>query len=83
MNKFNNFFFSTKFAVILAIIWLCFEMYNDGIHTFGDGLYYVLIFPLYVLMCRCLPYIVCFVFGAVLAIVHLVFSWIGMIFNIK
>ena len=77
----QDFFFSVKFAVICALIHTAFYVYIDGINSFGDVIFHVMIFIFLVLLWRCVPYIVICAFCAVIVIIITLFRIIQGIFS--
>lgn len=77
----KDFFFSVKFAVICALVNTAFNMYIDGINSFGDVMYHMMVFICLVWFWRCVPYIVSYAFGVIIAIIVILFTAIKAIFS--
>ena len=77
----QDFFFSVKFAVICALVHTAFYVYIEGINSFGDVIFYVMLFIFLVLLWRCVPYIVCSAFGVIIGIIIILFRIIQGIFS--
>ena len=77
----EDFFFSVKLAVICALVHTTFYVYIEGINSFGDVIFYVMLFIFLVLLWRCVPYIVIYAFCAVIVIIITLFRIIQGIFS--
>ena len=77
----QDLFFSVKFAVICALVHTALYVYNEGINSFSDVIFYVILFIFLVLLWRCAPYIVCGAFGVIIGIIITLFRVIQGIFS--
>ena len=77
----QDLFFSVKFAVICALVHTALYVYIDGINSFGDVIFHVMVFIFLVLLWRCVPYIVCGAFGVIIGIIIILFRVIQGIFS--
>ena len=75
-------------VVILTIITDVFMVMNDGIHSLGDVVFYIIIMPLILMLFfKCVPFAIVFCIGIVIGlviIIHaLVIMIIGFVFDIN
>ena len=88
INSVFNFMSNPYVVVILTIITDVFMVMNDGIHSLGDIVIYIIIMPLILMLFfKCVPYVIAggigFVIGLVLIIHALVIMIISFVFDIN
>ena len=87
-NSVFNFMSNPYVVVILTIITDVFMVMNDGIHSLGDVVFYIIIMPLILMLFfKCVPFAIVFCIGIVIGlviIIHaLVIMIIGFVFDIN
>ena len=88
INSVSNFMSNPYVVVILTIITDVFMVMNDGIHSLGDVVFYIIIMPLILMLFfKCVPYMIGFgigiVIGPVIIIHALVIMIISFVFDIN
>ena len=79
-NSVFNFMSNPYVVVILTIITDVYIVMNDGIHSLGDVVFYIIIMPLILMLFfKCVPYMIGFGIGVVFGLAYLIFSWVIMI----
>ena len=83
-----NFMSNPYVVVILTIINDVFMVMNDGIHSLGDAVFYIIIMPLILMLFfKCMPFMIGFCIGLVIGpviIIHaLVIMIISFVFDIN
>ena len=79
-NSVFNFMSNPYVVVILTIITDVYMAMEDGIHSLGDVVFYIIIMPLILMLFfKCVPYVIAFGIGVVIGLVYLIFSWVIMI----
>ena len=79
-NSVFNFMSNPYVVVILTIITDVFIVMNDGIHSLGDVVFYIIIMPLILMLFyKCLPYVIVYGIVIVFGLVYLILSWVIMI----
>ena len=79
-NSVSNFMSNPYVVVILTIITDVFMVMDDGIHSLGDIVFYIIIMPLILMLFfKCLPYMIGFGIGVVIGLVITILSWVIMI----
>ena len=80
INSVFNFMSNPYVVVILTIITDVYMAMEDGIHSLGDVVFYIIIMPLILMLFfKCVPYVIAFGIGVVIGLVYLIFSWVIMI----
>ena len=75
-----NFMSNPYVVVILTIITDVYMVMNDGIHSLGDVVFYIIIMPLILMLVfKCMPFAIGFCFGIVIGLVYAILSWVIMI----
>ena len=87
-NSVSNFMSNPYVVVILTIITDVFMVMNDGIHSLGDAVFYIIIMPLILMLFfKCMPFMIGFCIGLVIGpviIIHaLVIMIISFVFDIN
>ena len=87
-NSVFNFMSNPYVVVILTIITDVFMVMNDGIHSLGDVVFYIIIMPLILMLVfKCMPFAIgCgigLIIGPVIIIHALVIMIIGFVFDIN
>lgn len=87
-NSVSNFMSNPYVVVILTIITDVLYIINDGIHSLGDIVIYIIIMPLILMLVfKCMPYAIGFcigiVIGLVFTILSLVIKIIRFVFNLN
>lgn len=87
-NSVFNFMSNPYVVVILTIITDVFMVMEDGIHSLGDVVFYIIIMPLILMLVfKCMPYAIGFcigiVIGLVFTILSLVIKIIRFVFNLN
>ena len=88
INSVSNFMSNPYVVVILTIITDVFMVMNDGIHSLGDVVFYIIIMPLILMLVfKCMPFAIGFCFGIVIGLVFtilsLVIKIIRFVFNLN
>ena len=88
LNLVSNFISNPYVVVILTIITDVFMVMDDGIHSLGDAVFYIIIMPLILMLFfKCVPYAIGFcigiVIGLIFTIVSLVIKIIRFVFDIN
>lgn len=80
-NSVFNFMSNPYVVVILTIITdVLYIIINDGIHSLGDIVIYIIIMPLILMLVfKCMPYVIAFGIGVVIGLVTIILSWVIMI----
>ena len=74
-NSVFNFMSNPYVVVILTIITDVFMVMNDGIHSLGDVVFYIIIMPLILMLVfKCVPYVIGFGIGVVIGLVFTIYS---------
>ena len=74
-NSVFNFMSNPYVVVILTIITDVFIVMNDGIHSLGDVVFYIIIMPLILMLFfKCVPYMIGFGIGVVIGLVFTIYS---------
>ena len=87
-EKVINFMSNPYVVVILTIITDVYMVMDDGIHSLGDVVFYIIIMPpILMLVFKCVPYVIAggigFVIGLVFTIYSLVIKIIRFVFDIN
>ena len=81
-NSVSNFMSNPYVVVILTIITDVFMVMNDGIHSLGDVVFYIIIMPLILMLVfKCVPYAIGFCFGIVIGLVLIIHALVIMIIS--
>ena len=88
LNSVSNFISNPYVVVILTIITDVYMAMDDGFHSLGDAVIYIIIMPLILMLFfKCQPYVIGFcigiVIGLVFTIVSLVIKIIRFVFNLN
>ena len=79
-NSVFNFMSNPYVVVILTIITDVYIVMNNGIHSLGDVVFYIIIMSLILMLFfKCLPYVIEIGIVVVFGLVYLIFSWVIMI----
>ena len=79
-NSVFNFMSNPYVVVILTVITDVFMVMDDGIHSLGDVVFYIIIMPpILMLFFKCVPYMIVYGIVIVFGLVYLIFSWVIMI----
>ena len=80
-NSVFNFMSNPYVVVILTIITdVLYIIINDGIHSLGDIVIYIIIMPLILMLVfKCMPYVIACGIGVVIGLVIIILSWVIMI----
>ena len=81
-NSVSNFMSNPYVVVILTIITDVFMVMNDGIHSLGDIVIYIIIMPLILMLFfKCVPYMIGFGIGIVIGLVIIIHALVIMIIS--
>ena len=82
INSVSNFMSNPYVVVILTIITDVFMVMNDGIHSLGDVVFYIIIMPLILMLVfKCMPFAIGFCFGIVIGLVLIIHALVIMIIS--
>ena len=74
-NSVFNFMSNPYVVVILTIITDVYMVMDDGIHSLGDVVFYIIIMPLILMLFfKCVPYVIGFGIGVVIGLVFTIYS---------
>ena len=75
-NSVSNFMSNPYVVVILTIITdVLYIVMDDGIHSLGDAVFYIIIMPLILMLFfKCVPYMIAFGIGVVIGLVFSIYS---------
>lgn len=75
INSVSDFISNPYVVVILTIITDVFMVMNDGIHSLGDVVIFIIIMPLILMLFfKCIPYMIGFGIGIVIGLVFTIYS---------